>query len=78
MAELQVSEKSLSSVQRCVTRGREAISHFRNAYGFSLKLAELRLQLILANAHLALENHDESAKIFNIIAEVVLFSVDGE
>lgn len=69
LAELRVSEKSLSSVQLCVTRGQEAISHFRNAYGFSLKVAELRLQLVLANAHLALESHDESAKIFNIIAE---------
>lgn len=69
LAELRLSEKSLSSVQLCVTRGKEAIYHFRKAYGFSLKVAELRLQLVLANAYLASESHDESAKIFSNIAE---------
>lgn len=78
LAELWLSEKSLSSVQQCLTRGQDAVSQSRSAYGFSLKAAELRLQLVLANTHLALGSHDESTKIFNIISESAGKLADAE
>ncbi|GLJ53491.1 hypothetical protein SUGI_1141270 [Cryptomeria japonica] len=78
LAEIWSFQKSFSNVQQCVTKGQEAIFYFREAYGFSLKVAELRLQLVLANAHLSLGSYDESNAYFNIIVEVAEKLGDAE
>ncbi|KAH9287903.1 hypothetical protein KI387_032020, partial [Taxus chinensis] len=78
LAEIWSLQKSFNDVQECVTRAQEAISYFRQTYGFSLKVAELRLQLVLANAHLSLRSYDKSNISFNIIAESADELADAE
>eukprot|EP01018_Ginkgo_biloba_P009368 Gb_35868 [translate_table: standard] len=69
LAELRAEEGSFASAEECVRRGQLAVSHFQNTYGFSLKLAELRLQLVVANALLSSKSYDKSNESFNIIAK---------
>lgn len=56
-------------------RGLQGVRKSRAIYGLSLKVSEMRLELVLGQAHLASQNFVEADATFQNLAEVIVHYV---